>query len=231
MLNCTPENMQQLYDEKNQAYLERNKLVAALTKVFPSWLGRHEIKPGEEWDPEWLNVVYMDLPTGQASWHIHKDHLQYFEHLQYMNDRKWDGHSTEEKYARLRGISPITGIRISQHQEAIAALAGHHRYRLLNGDEDDHDGPTKPVTYYAKSEICAKTERVLNRVPDPYEIYRVILMASYCGGEGRDMLPNGCTDTAPCQDCLDMCNVADIVGKPELRGSLEAIKEREGSRE
>lgn len=39
--------------------------------------------------PEWP-VVYIDLPTGQISWHM----PQYY--------TTWDGHDTDTKYARIR---------------------------------------------------------------------------------------------------------------------------------
>jgi len=35
---------------------------------------------------------------------------------------------------------------------------------------------------------------------------KVLVLASYCGAEDE----NGCTDTNPCQGCLDMCNVFDV---------------------
>lgn len=40
-------------------------------------------------EPDWP-VAYIELPTGQVSWHMpaHK--------------REWDGHTTEEKYERIR---------------------------------------------------------------------------------------------------------------------------------
>lgn len=44
-------------------------------------------------DPEldgFRAVVYIELPTGQVSWHM-PEHGQ-----------PWDGHSTEEKHARIR---------------------------------------------------------------------------------------------------------------------------------
>ena len=42
-------------------------------------------------EPDWP-VVYIELPTGQVSWHMpcHK--------------YEWDGHSTEEKYERIRSF-------------------------------------------------------------------------------------------------------------------------------
>ena len=40
-------------------------------------------------DPTWP-VVYIELPTGQVSWHMPEHKLP------------WDGHTTEDKYARIR---------------------------------------------------------------------------------------------------------------------------------
>jgi hypothetical protein len=92
--------------QKNGAYSERNKLVAALSKLFPASLERHE---GADWEDDWRWVVFIDLPTGQASWHIHDSELRQFDHLPNKCGRKWDGHSNEEKYARLAAL-PIGSI-------------------------------------------------------------------------------------------------------------------------
>jgi hypothetical protein len=87
--------------EKDATYLERNQVVAALANVFPSGIARTDI-PG--WLPEWHGCVYIDLPTGQASWHYHDSHAHLFAHLPPYAG-KWDGHTTEEKYARLAALS------------------------------------------------------------------------------------------------------------------------------
>lgn len=87
---------------KNGAYSERNKMVAALSKIFPASLERHD---GAEWEDDWRWVVFMDLPTGQVSWHLHDSEIPQFAHLPRQVGRKWDGHSTDEKYARLAAIS------------------------------------------------------------------------------------------------------------------------------
>jgi len=89
----------------DNAYDERNRLVAALARSVVdsgglAWLGRHEGDPAH-WDPEWLNVVYVELPTGQCSWHVHDGDLPLFAFLQQANLQPWDGHSTIEKYDRL----------------------------------------------------------------------------------------------------------------------------------
>jgi hypothetical protein len=91
--------------QKNGAYSERNKLVAALTKIyeFESSIEDHVMAEGQEWDDEWRKVVYINLPSGQASWHIHVSEEPMFAHLQ-SKGTKWDGHTTEEKYERVAAI-------------------------------------------------------------------------------------------------------------------------------
>jgi len=95
---------------KNDAYGERDQLVAALSKMFPASLERH---PDEdtEWEDEWRWIVFIELPTGQATWHIHDSELPLFAHLPRETGRTWDGHTTPEKYdrlARLRAATPET---------------------------------------------------------------------------------------------------------------------------
>lgn len=84
---------------KDQAYLERNRLVAFLAALFPSVRGKTHI---DGWDPEWHNCVHLVLPTGQASWHYHDSHAELFAHVP-EGPLIWDGHTTEQKYDRIRG--------------------------------------------------------------------------------------------------------------------------------
>jgi hypothetical protein len=68
-------------------YDTRNKLVlvalgCALGCEYEAGIG---IDPNE---PDWP-VVYIDLPTGQVSWHIEP------------YKGTWDGHTTEDKYRRI----------------------------------------------------------------------------------------------------------------------------------
>lgn len=83
------------------AYHERNQVVAALASAFPSGIARTAI-PG--WDEEWHGCVYIDLPTGQASWHYHDREAHLFAHLPPYT-KEWDGHTTEEKYERLSRLA------------------------------------------------------------------------------------------------------------------------------
>lgn len=107
-----------LKKQKDSAYWERNQLVSALSKLFPAWLGKHDIND-KEWDFDWRTIVYLELPpdirgnpyedfTHQLSWHIHDSEVSMFDHLSYKKDygHQWDGHDIEEKYRRLRKISP-----------------------------------------------------------------------------------------------------------------------------
>lgn len=49
-------------------------------------------------DPEWP-VVYIELPTGQVSWHMPQHPVP------------WDGHDTAEKYRRCRAFAEMVGQR------------------------------------------------------------------------------------------------------------------------
>lgn len=88
-------------------YDERNRCVAAMSVMaqllrWPCGLGKHS-EQDATWDREWMNIVFIDLPTGQASWHIHDRDLRLFAHLPPYT-KQWDGHSTAEKYDRLERI-------------------------------------------------------------------------------------------------------------------------------
>lgn len=111
MANTKPvgedEKIKELTEQKDNVYHERNMLVAALSKVYESYLGRHE-ESDTTWENDWRNIVYIYIPQMitrnqvQLSWHIHDSELELFKHLKYDHDIKWDGHTTEEKYMRLK---------------------------------------------------------------------------------------------------------------------------------
>jgi len=89
--------------QKNAAYSERNQLVAALSKLFPSHLLIH---PAADvtWEEGWRTIVCIHLPAGQAAWHFHDSERHLLSHLKDSDVPEcagWDGHTTEEKYQRL----------------------------------------------------------------------------------------------------------------------------------
>ena len=82
-------------------YAERDRLVAALSKCYPAHLCRHQ---ADDWEDDWRNIVCIHLPTGQVTWHIHDGELGWFKHLR-LELAHWDGHDTDEKYARLARLT------------------------------------------------------------------------------------------------------------------------------
>jgi hypothetical protein len=86
---------------KDGAYLERNRLVQLLASLYPSGIRQTSI---EGWSDDWHGCVYIDLPTGQASWHYHDSHAYLFAHLPPYT-KPWDGHTTEQKYDRVSRLA------------------------------------------------------------------------------------------------------------------------------
>jgi len=112
----------------DEVYGERNQLVAAvarfaLNKPGAFWfagLGKHQPEGDPNWDPEWTNVVFVDSPGGQLSWHVHDRDLPLFDGLPaYLT--AWDGHTTEEKYARLAKV--VKTMAAARPADEISALA------------------------------------------------------------------------------------------------------------
>ena len=96
----TQEALSAMEARKDEAYWERTQLVAALTKCFPAGIAKTAI---EGWSEDWHGCVYIDLPTGQVSWHYQDSQAKLFANLPaYASE--WDGHSTEEKYLRLEKL-------------------------------------------------------------------------------------------------------------------------------
>ena len=86
-------------------YAERDQLVAALSRLFPSVIG-----PVDDAEPGWTSAVYVDTPAGQLSWHVPDHELAtYFAGLSRVDVSPWDGHTTEEKYRRLAMIGNRNG--------------------------------------------------------------------------------------------------------------------------
>jgi hypothetical protein len=88
--------------DKDNAYAERNQCVALIARMVIEAGGmacktRTAI---EGWSEDWHGCVYIDLPTGQVSWHYHDSHAWMFKDLPEI-DKKWDGHDTPEKYRRV----------------------------------------------------------------------------------------------------------------------------------
>jgi hypothetical protein len=89
-------------EAKDHAYWERNQLVRVLSVMYPSYIALSD-------DPDWP-IVYVELTTGQASWHIPATEIPTFNHLEW-EPAGWDGHTDAEKYARLAALAPVADER------------------------------------------------------------------------------------------------------------------------
>lgn len=97
----TVEFANELTAERDRAYRERAQLVALLAALYPSHIGHSD--PHE---PDWA-VVIIESPAGQLSWHVAPGDMDLFAHVQPTSRifRGWDGHSTDEKYERVRALA------------------------------------------------------------------------------------------------------------------------------
>jgi hypothetical protein len=102
--SCRKDNatkLAELRTEKNEAYRQRNHLVAALARLFPSGVKRTNI---EGWDDDWHGCCFIDLPSGQISYHFHDSHAHLFADLSSYT-KEWDGHDKETVHVRLAAIA------------------------------------------------------------------------------------------------------------------------------
>jgi hypothetical protein len=96
---------EELTAQKDSAYAERDKCLVLLALMaqrlgLKVGMGLHVDKPGEEWDADWRNILFIDLPAGQVSWHIHESETSWF-YFVGAYDSEWDQHTTDEKYRRV----------------------------------------------------------------------------------------------------------------------------------
>ena len=96
----TEAEVERLTRKRDAAYDERMHLVAALARLFPSGI-RDTTTPG--WTPDWKGCVYIDLPSGQISYHYHTRHEALFSSLPaYVSP--WDMHTKDDVHARLAAL-------------------------------------------------------------------------------------------------------------------------------
>lgn len=136
--NAYQRGLEEGKQKADAAYKERNQLVRVLTKIFPAYLSRHD-EEDTQWDPEWKWIVYVKIPVmvsgpmipgntsrivwKQVSWHIHNSEKYLFNHLE-IKKNNWDGHTTEEKYRRLKAIAPLQDKTLSWMKLAVAVVIG-----------------------------------------------------------------------------------------------------------
>lgn len=102
-----PAALEEMRQRKDGAYAERNQAVALLAKLALrlGWRAGLRFHPEEDtaWEPDWRTIVFIDLPTGQVSWHFHDSERHLLEGLP-LYPELWDGHDTPEKYRRVNAV-------------------------------------------------------------------------------------------------------------------------------
>jgi len=82
-------------------YRERSYLVAFFARCYDSYLAEPQ-----DAEPGFSRCVYVQTREGQLSWHIADSDLDLFEGMPKQDVANWDGHTTEEKYERLKDLFP-----------------------------------------------------------------------------------------------------------------------------
>lgn len=127
-------------------YTERARLLGLLALCFPSSLEQSDPSPGFAWV-----LIMTDFGGNQiGSWHIADHDLRFFPNVRRNAGLRWDGHTTEEKHARIeRRIEngqpcPLEWVK---PQELWAALAEEPQPRMAKTEklpENSEKTPEKP---------------------------------------------------------------------------------------
>lgn len=119
MLDTVQPELDRLTAERDGAYAERAQLLAWLAATNPA-----VTTPATDIaEPGW-QILYLTTPAGQLSWHIHPRDTHLFWHVEHLTAggqrTQWDGHTTEEKYQRIRQL--IETVRILSCEDVIDGL-------------------------------------------------------------------------------------------------------------
>jgi hypothetical protein len=90
--------------QRDNLFAERNILVAMLSKIYPSVIAYRMADENGDDGGHSLDgyVVYIQLPTGQVSFHVGEDsRSSWFEHLMLSQVPVWDRHNSDEKWQRI----------------------------------------------------------------------------------------------------------------------------------
>jgi hypothetical protein len=105
--SITSDQLDQLQDALDGAYCERAHLVALLAAMTEGAV----IAPAVDVDEPGWQIAYLNIGGSQASWHIAPRDAGLFrgvDHVAIDDPRaQWDGHTTDEKYARIRNHTRV----------------------------------------------------------------------------------------------------------------------------
>lgn len=86
-------------------YAERDMCVSLIARLAVAAGYQAYLAVDETADEGWRHIVYVELPSGQVSWHLKDKELGWFRGLP-TRPNKWDGHDTAEKYRRVLSAWP-----------------------------------------------------------------------------------------------------------------------------
>jgi hypothetical protein len=249
-----------LQAEKDAAYRERDRVVALVARMAISlgWragLRSHEPDPDPTWDEDWKNVVLIDLPSGQVSWHYHDSERPLFASLPPYPDH-WDGHDTAEKYRRVEAAAAQPPPDLARLAGAWEEKARDYDGRLVRlGGEGSVDDEGAWFIYKATATVfrsCAADLRALagaaqsasipsaDRLPSRCDCSYVLcndghVRCRHCGKQpGAEGAPERIPGN-PCPECVDMaCKVCGGKGRvlkaaqpqaPDLERIADEVRE------
>jgi len=100
--------VQRLRAELEQAHAERSAAYRECAYLLADFAARHQahLAYSDPDVPTWP-VLMVEPDAGQMCWHINPDDLDLFDHVSWADPFAigWDGHTTEEKYQRLRQLT------------------------------------------------------------------------------------------------------------------------------
>lgn len=124
-------------EELRSVYRERAHLLAFLSAMTPGALAYTDPDT-----PEWPVLTIDGGPGDQMSWHIAPDDLDLFAHMPADAPAiAWDGHSTEEKYERLR---TMTAFMVELRDAGLFAAMGG-LFAGVAEDEGGQDASSGPM--------------------------------------------------------------------------------------
>jgi hypothetical protein len=118
--------------ERTGAYNERAHLLAWLASIHPAVLA----SAPDVSEPGW-QILYLTAGGLQLSWHIAPGDAELFTHVEQVSTddqrAQWDGHTTEQKYERIRtavrgGASTKTSELAARLHRAVEALQAADDY-------------------------------------------------------------------------------------------------------
>ena len=103
---------------KNTAYRFRNLLAAALAAHYPAVVYE---TTDEGWQKEWATCLYIQLPTGQVSFHFHESERHLVAHVPMAEANPWDKSGLDEHVERIEGLIATSGVyrTAAQHAEQV----------------------------------------------------------------------------------------------------------------